>query len=555
MATRVTAFGGVNEIGGNKFLVEEGEERVLMDFGTSIGARGRFFEEFLNPRTNSFLRDLLRLDLVPRIDGLYRDDFLTLAKVASDGDVPESAAAWRGRHGGRNAVGGIILTHAHIDHFQDLAFVDPEIPVFCSATTRRMLEVFEAVASRDIENEITQVRWRSLGAHGASSTFPNSRKVVTDLRARRFIEVDENVPFRVGSFQALLVPVDHSVPGACAAVLRTQSRKTIFYTGDVRFHGRLMDRTRALQDAVKGLEPDLMLCEGTRIAEDIRDNEEDVERGVASLVDASPGLVVTEFAWKDTTRFDTIQRVAAASGRQLLVDPRLALLAKRIAGLQGVPTRPIEEYGNVAVYRRRRGSMMGDPADYETWEAGYQMDWGERSTAMKRAWADRDETFLADGLAHYRRGITAEEVRAHPSRYIVHLTYWSSPELFDLAPGPGASWVRCQTEPYSEEMALSLDRQRAWLDQFGMAHNLRASKRGAAPAGPLVEDGVVTHVSGHAAGVDLRALVDAARPRTLVPIHVARTHLDRFDAWSKDLRRWPDATPRAIARGDCVVDL
>ena len=39
--TDITFHGGVNDIGGNKFLVEDKGTKILMDFGMSFGDEGK----------------------------------------------------------------------------------------------------------------------------------------------------------------------------------------------------------------------------------------------------------------------------------------------------------------------------------------------------------------------------------------------------------------------------------------------------------------------------------------------------------------------------------
>ena len=41
--TNITFHGGVNDIGGNKFLVEDKGTKILMDFGMSFTDEGKFF--------------------------------------------------------------------------------------------------------------------------------------------------------------------------------------------------------------------------------------------------------------------------------------------------------------------------------------------------------------------------------------------------------------------------------------------------------------------------------------------------------------------------------
>ena len=81
MTLSITIYGGVGgrdertgEIGGNKILVEYDGRAWLLDFGTRFSVMGRFFDEFLNPRSAVGLRDFLRMELIPPIEGIYRDD-------------------------------------------------------------------------------------------------------------------------------------------------------------------------------------------------------------------------------------------------------------------------------------------------------------------------------------------------------------------------------------------------------------------------------------------------------------------------------------------------
>ena len=55
---RLTCYGGVSQIGGNQFLLEDGDARLLFDCGTPYGQRNRFYEEYLKPRGGFGLLDL-----------------------------------------------------------------------------------------------------------------------------------------------------------------------------------------------------------------------------------------------------------------------------------------------------------------------------------------------------------------------------------------------------------------------------------------------------------------------------------------------------------------
>jgi ribonuclease J len=54
----------VNEIGGNKILVEGDGTKVFLDFGMSFGTVNKYFSEFLQPRKCSGSGDFIEFDLI-----------------------------------------------------------------------------------------------------------------------------------------------------------------------------------------------------------------------------------------------------------------------------------------------------------------------------------------------------------------------------------------------------------------------------------------------------------------------------------------------------------
>jgi ribonuclease J len=66
-----TFYGGVGEIGGNKFLLEHGDTRVFLDFGKSFSRENEYFDF---PLTQPFyIPDLKKIQAILNIRGLYRD--------------------------------------------------------------------------------------------------------------------------------------------------------------------------------------------------------------------------------------------------------------------------------------------------------------------------------------------------------------------------------------------------------------------------------------------------------------------------------------------------
>jgi len=54
-------FGGVNEVGGNKILLEDKDTKIFLDFGMSFSAREKYFEEYLRPRSSNGMVDFITM--------------------------------------------------------------------------------------------------------------------------------------------------------------------------------------------------------------------------------------------------------------------------------------------------------------------------------------------------------------------------------------------------------------------------------------------------------------------------------------------------------------
>ena len=72
----IKAYGGIDEIGGNKIVFEHKGTKILLDIGMSFGQVGEYFDEFMQPRQGVGLTDFFELGLLPDIKGLYREDIL-----------------------------------------------------------------------------------------------------------------------------------------------------------------------------------------------------------------------------------------------------------------------------------------------------------------------------------------------------------------------------------------------------------------------------------------------------------------------------------------------
>jgi ribonuclease J len=277
--------------------------------------------------------------------------------------------------------------------------------------------------------------------------------------------------------------VDHSVLGATAYVLRTKNG-TIVYTGDLRFHGRLAEASEKFAETAAKADPDVMLCEGTRIDEEDNASEDYVRENSVKTIKQSKGLVIADFAFRDLTRFATFYDIAKETDRRLVISKRDAYLIESLSGESDLPFKlPSVRDENVMIYVERKKTGRYADSDYDPWEREY----------LKAS-----------------NAIRAEQVHEEQEDLLIHLTFFDINELVDIDPSPKATYIHSASEPHSLEQGIDEQRLNNWLDYFDVVKHHY-------------------HASGHACGPDIRRLVEQVKPKRLIPIHTEHKELfERF---------------------------
>ncbi len=410
----LTFYGGVEEIGGNKILLEDLDTKIFLDFGMGFKRRGLYFEEFLTPRTAAGIKDFLEMNLLPDIKGVYRSDLLShLGKKA---DEPE--------------VSGVFLSHAHADHANYISFLHKDIPIYCGQTCKYILDAVEEQSQRTIECEVTNYKKRPI----YRSEYRNSPI------KRKFNTFRTGDKVKIDSLEIEPIHVDHSVPGAYGFIIHT-SEGEIIYTGDLRMHGLNSDMTNDFITASKREKPIAMITEGTRIdTKKTNESEIKVYQKSKSEIKKCKRISIVDFNFKDVDRFTTFYKIANELKKKLVISFKHACFLEKYHRDEKLKT-PDSKDKNILLLKPKR--LTGTYID-----------------------EDYTDKYIKKRI-NYPNVITAEDIAKNPQQYMVVLNFWYFNSLVDLKPKNGV-YIHSLSEPFNEEMEISYDRMHNWLNHFDL---------------------------------------------------------------------------------------
>jgi ribonuclease J len=501
---KIIFYGGVNEIGGNKILLEDNGKKIFLDFGTSFGREGEFFEfPILRPASKE---DLFKINILPRIPGLFLHQGLDVKYDKTCAKCLEGSCEPKG-------IDGIILSHAHMDHYGYLALIRDDIPVMMSKVTKRMLE---------IRNHTVNEMWTNKIGHLQIDTIEKNRS-------------EDFNGFEIKRFD-----VDHSVLGASGFMIK-KGETTIAYTGDLRFHGLRGEMTGEFLKGLKNEHIDILLCEGTRIGKVTKAEQKVEEHTLATenqvhdklfeITRGEDGLIIYDASPADFDRIRTVWKVAKKTGRKLILDSRKAYMLLYLnAEERIVEDLPTLEDFKICLGRLKLRSDIKKFTDvtggrdvfvesYEDYRTNHEKELlvkqylesynsrpynkNKQKTIddLKEEWENpflfeiEDDNFVWG--PHCR-----DDVLKNANEYILYTS--NGPlTLLQFKPlnvGINGTYVYGKAEPFSEEMEFSFGKLLNWLKVCGLKLEY-------------------AHTSGHMNRKDLEFFINEVAPKKLMPVH------------------------------------
>ncbi len=338
---------------------------------------------------------------------------------------------------------GVVISHGHPDHYGLAGLLPEGLPLFMGEATSRILRESAFFTPIGLDREPT--------------AYLVDRK-----------------PLSLGPFTLTPFLVDHSAFDAYAILVEAGGRR-LFYSGDIRAHGRKAGLfERLVQDPPPNI--DALLIEGTRLGRsptvDDAASEDEVEERCVDLFKAADGLVLAAFSMQNVDRLVTLYRAAVRSARHLVVDLYGAAVA-RATGRGTIPQPGFE------------GLKFFVPQ-------------------AQRIKVKRTGQFERVNVIHRNR-IYREQLAERAGQLVMSFRPSMIPEL---------ERARCLEEAHaiwSMWPGYLRDERMLAFREFLEANRI-----------PLT----VLHASGHATVEDLVRLAKAMEPRRIVPIHTA--HPERF---------------------------
>jgi len=302
----LTIHRGSREIGGTCIELRSGESRIILDVGMPlVNSDGGEFD--IREYDGLSARELHDKAVLPQVDGLY------------DWQEP--------------GIDGVLISHAHQDHYGFLNHVNKNIPVYLSQGAQKLIEITALFSKKD---------------------SPLKNTLCFSWPSR----------FRVGAFIITPHLVDHSSFSAFAFEVE-DGEKRVFYSGDFRGHGNL---GKAMEVLYRKVAPgsDVLLMEGTMLGREAEgtQTEEELSHQAADMCASTDKAVFIYQSGQNISRAVSFYKAAKSTGRIFIPDVYTAHVLAEVSRCPGgerlpCPGRP--GFDDVKVwYPQRLTSMLFD---------------------------------------------------------------------------------------------------------------------------------------------------------------------------------------------------
>ena len=136
MKTRFKFWSGLDTIGGNIAEITYGKDRIIFDFGLVYNPANSMLDAKGRP-TDTHVLDLLKLQSIPAIDGIYSEKDLSAGpNYLRETPLAEEQSDFQT---------AVFISHLHLDHMGAMDTIAPAIPVYMTEASNRLFRTLEKI--------------------------------------------------------------------------------------------------------------------------------------------------------------------------------------------------------------------------------------------------------------------------------------------------------------------------------------------------------------------------------------------------------------------------
>lgn len=345
-------------------------------------------------------------------------------------------------------VDAVIISHPHMDHYGLIEQIPENVSVYIGITAEKLIK--------------------------ASYVFLNKVFKIKDFKHI----IDKRV-INIGNLTITPYLVDHSAFDSYAFLIEGDGG-SVFYTGDLRMHGRKPSFMKRLLKYPPG-PVDKLLTEGTMLGRSSQmfSDEGAVENAMVEILNSTDAATFLVASSQNVDRLVSAFRACKKTGRILVIDIYTAWILREISSAPRTKSIPDIKWDGIKVLSKGRTA-------------------GQHYAMLK---ANR---YYFGNFVHevYSKNvvITEQEIVTEPRKYLIKTSY--SKDLIDLLKLRPCSVIYSMWEGYLEQS----HNPTGWNQLSSLKND------------PEIRFEVI-HTSGHIMISDLKKMVAALNPSEILPIH------------------------------------
>ena len=345
-------------------------------------------------------------------------------------------------------VDAVIISHPHMDHYGLMGQVPEQVPVYIGVTAAKLIEALYLFIDKKIPN-------------------------------RAFKSIEDKQIISISDLRITPYLVDHSAFDSFAFLI-DGSDERIFYSGDLRMHGRkVATMDRLIKNPPSPI--DTLIVEGTMLDRGKQkfQNERAVEDAMVEIMRSATSATFLISSSQNLDRLVSAFRACKRTSRHFVIDIYTAWVLRQISSNPKTNSIPDISWDGIKVLSKG-------------WTAA-------RQYLKLKENRDLFGSFINEVYSK-NVVITQPKIEAEPERYLIKTSYAKS--LID----------QLNLRPCSVIYSM-------WEGYLNRNHNPSGWKQLALLKDDPQIDFQVIHTSGHAIIPDLKKIVSALKPNKVLPIH------------------------------------